>query len=203
MTTPMSTSPSTVRRMVRIWLTIAQAGAVVIAVVLIVWVWPTRFGGRTTVLAVDGNSMKPTFDNGDLVVARNRDHYNVGDIIIFKVPTSVGHTANVVHRIVALNADGTIVTQGDNRLTADSFHTTAHDVIGQARWRIPDGAITLRILSRWWLLAVITGVIVMLHLWPNGDSSGERADLPDSPAGAPSTEPLSTEKLLYGMTNVS
>jgi signal peptidase len=151
-----------------------------LAVALIAWVWPTRFGGRTTVLAVDGNSMRPTFKNGDLVVARTQDHYNVGEIIIFKVSTSAGHTADVVHRIIKLNPDGTIVTQGDNRRTADSFHTTAHDVIGHAQWRIPAGAITLRILSRWWLLAVITGILVMIQLWPN-DGSREAAIEPANP----------------------
>ena len=151
------------------WRTVARLIPSLIVVLLIVATWPTRFGGSTTVLAVDGTSMQPTFHSGDLVVARTQDRYHVGDIIVFKVATTAGHNANIVHRIIAIEADGSFVTQGDNRSTADGFHTTRHDILGHVELRIPYGATTLRVLSRGWLLALLTGALVTTWIWPTAE----------------------------------
>ena len=162
------------RRRVR---ALVRAALTVGGLVVIAWVWPTRFGGDTTVLAVEGSSMQPTFASGDLVVARAQDSYAVGDIVVFAAPTTPGHTANIVHRVIGIGADGRIVTQGDGRRTADSFDTTRQDIIGRVRWRVPQGANALHVLSRWWVLAFLTGCLVTARLWP-----GSQADevLPDS-----------------------
>lgn len=151
------------------WQTLIHIALTVIAIGCAVWIWPARFGGDTTVLAVEGSSMQPTFNSGDLVVARTLDHYNVGDIVIFRVPTTAGHSANVVHRIIALNADGTVTTQGDNRSTADGFHTTMRDIVGEAKFHIPRGVLALRVLGQWWLLALLTGALVTARLWPGNE----------------------------------
>jgi len=161
------------------WRRAARAIVGLFVLACVVWAWPSRFGGHTTVLAVDGNSMKPTFDNGDLVVARTEDRYSVGDVIIFTVPTTAGHFANIVHRIIAVNSDGSIVTQGDNRQTADGFHTTIHNVVGRAEWSIPQGATALRIMARWWVLAIVAGALVTALLWPRDDEDAAQPSAPE------------------------
>ena len=115
-------------------------------------------------------------------MARSQDSYGVGDIVLFAARTTPGHTANIVHRVIAVHADGSIVTQGDGRRTADGFDTTRRDIIGRVRWRIPHGATILHILSRWWVLALFTGGLVTARLWP-----GSQAD--DVLPGSDSLEP--------------
>ncbi len=62
-------------------------------------------------IAVMGSgSMDPAFYKGDLLVLRGADDYTIGDIVAF------GHsrgTIPVIHRIVAMNEDGTYQLQGD------------------------------------------------------------------------------------------
>ena len=111
--------------------------------------------------------MQPTFDSGDLVVARTAPEYHVGDIVVIRVAVGDGgDSALVVHRLTAVDADGSVTTQGDNRSTADGFHSTTRDIVGRARWRVPHGAELAGRLSRWWMLAGVAGVLVTIHLWP-------------------------------------
>ena len=62
------------------------------------------------IVAVESNSMVPTFRQGDILVRQGQPYYAVGDIIVFSHGT--GETP-VVHRIVQLNPDGTYQTKGD------------------------------------------------------------------------------------------
>jgi signal peptidase I len=69
------------------------------------------------VVAVESNSMVPTFYQGDILIIqgmRNPADYGnmlaVGDIIVF---SAEGRTIPIVHRIKQINADGSFQTQGD------------------------------------------------------------------------------------------
>lgn len=132
------------------------------------WLWPSRFGGDTTPLVVEGNSMKPTYSSGDLIIAHVADHYLPGQIIVFKIKRPGNHARDhlIVHRLVSIAPDGRITTQGDNRDNADGLAVTTNDIVGRARLRIPDGGTILHLLSRWWILGVVAGVIVTNSLWP-------------------------------------
>lgn len=145
------------RCMRRAWWLLVVAGAILL--------WPTRFGGATTILVVRGDSMRPTEYNGDLVIARKLAHYERGDVIVFDVSFATNaRRVRVMHRIVSIDPAGIITTQGDNRTTADSFQTTAADVLGEARWVVPNGGYALWLLSRWWNLAIVGGALVTLYL---------------------------------------
>lgn len=149
---------------------ILVAGVVVLCVW---WIWPTRFGGESTVVVVHGTSMQPTYANGDVVVAHRQDHYAPGEIIVFRVAVPGGHRL-VVHRLLAVNPDGHITTRGDNRDTADGFDVTTSDIVGRALVRIPMGGLILGMLSRWWFLAIATGAVVTFCLLP--DESDDELD---------------------------
>ena len=139
------------------------------AVVWCAWlVWPSRFGGGTTMVVVDGNSMVPTYANGDLIVARSDDGYRPGDIVVFKIelPGELHHQALIVHRLIAIDPDGRLTTQGDNRRVADGFSLTTSNIVGRAVLRLPKGGTILRLLSRWWILGFFAGAIAVVHLWP-------------------------------------
>ncbi|MEE9405812.1 MAG: signal peptidase I [Candidatus Aenigmarchaeota archaeon] len=71
--------------------------------------------GLTTdmpVVAVESNSMIPTFYKGDLLVLQGvpPEQLAEGDIIVF-IPE--GSNRAIVHRIIAINGDGTFQTKGD------------------------------------------------------------------------------------------
>ena len=69
------------------------------------------------VVAVESNSMIPTFYQGDILIiqgVRNPEDYSnflkVDDIIVFSVE---GRDIPIVHRITEINPDGSFQTQGD------------------------------------------------------------------------------------------
>ncbi|MEM5871806.1 MAG: signal peptidase I, partial [Candidatus Aenigmatarchaeota archaeon] len=69
------------------------------------------------VVAVESNSMVPTFSQGDILVVQGvksneeyKDFLKVGDIIVFSVE---GRSVPIVHRIIEINPDWTYQTKGD------------------------------------------------------------------------------------------
>ncbi len=131
---------------------------VVLAVVGLVW--PARLGGSSTFVMVHGNSMAPAYRDGDLVIARTQDRYAPGDVVLLRVRAVAPSPTNplVVHRIRDIDSDGNLVTQGDNRSTADNFNATVDDVFGVTTQRIPHVGNLIWWMSRWWVLAAIVGV---------------------------------------------
>ena len=64
------------------------------------------------VVAVESNSMVPTFSRGDILVLQGvpSEQLKIGDIIVFSPAPG---TTPIVHRIIKLNPDGTFQTKGD------------------------------------------------------------------------------------------
>jgi len=64
------------------------------------------------VVAVESNSMVPTFNRGDILILQGvpPEQLKTGDIIVFS-PVS-GQTP-IVHRVIQINPDGTFQTKGD------------------------------------------------------------------------------------------
>ena len=64
------------------------------------------------IVAVESNSMTPTFYRGDILVLQGvpATSLEVGDIIVFSPPNQ---EVPIVHRIIEINPDGTFQTQGD------------------------------------------------------------------------------------------
>ncbi len=63
-------------------------------------------------VAVESNSMVPTFNKGDILILRGipPGELDIGDVIVFS-PSE--ESTPVVHRIIAKNPDGTFQTRGD------------------------------------------------------------------------------------------
>lgn len=75
---------------------------------------PMIFGYSTAVVL--SGSMEPTLSVDDLIVVKKFDdtEYKVDDVIVFQEGKSC-----TVHRIIAINDDGTLLTQGDANNVAD------------------------------------------------------------------------------------
>ncbi|MGD0476628.1 MAG: signal peptidase I [Nitrososphaerales archaeon] len=69
---------------------------------------------------VDGTSMHPTLEGGDLVVIQpvSLNDVHVGDIIVYSPPCS-DEGFSVIHRVVGGTADDGFITQGDNNPLPD------------------------------------------------------------------------------------
>ncbi len=50
---------------------------------------------------------------GDMPIVYGCGDYNIGDVIVYKVP---GQPAPIIHRIIKINPDNTFQTKGDNNL---------------------------------------------------------------------------------------
>lgn len=102
---------------------------------LIVWVMfaPAQLGGQVTYVIVDGNSMEPTFQRGDLLLIRNRSVYGIGDAVTYR-DADLGKY--VFHRIIDLSLDR-FVLQGDNNTWIDSYQPAREDIVGKLWVHIP------------------------------------------------------------------
>jgi len=103
----------------------------ILGVLLIVTVGVLVFlGYRITI--VNGNSMLPTYQSGDIVISKTQDTYQVGDVIVYHPADLDCSRCNIVHRIVDVTEDGTgWVTQGDNNENIDLWYPTTEEIIGK------------------------------------------------------------------------
>ena len=125
-----------------------------------VWftVGPAQLGGPANYVIVDGPSMKPTYQEGDLVVARAKASYLVGDVVAYQ--PDIGQRFPVIHRIVGMESEGRYITQGDNRAQPDGWLATDANIFGAAWLHIPYGGrviVFLRQPATW--LAVAVGLV--------------------------------------------
>ncbi|MCK5022945.1 MAG: signal peptidase I [Candidatus Aenigmarchaeota archaeon] len=95
------------------------------------------------VVAVESNSMVPTFYQGDILIihgARNPSDYTdmlkIGDIIVFSVD---GREIPIVHRIIEINPDNSYQTKGDASTGQHSFekHINPDQIHGKVVTIIP------------------------------------------------------------------
>lgn len=87
-------------------------------VVLLFWAYFVQADTRR----VDGTSMLPTLEGGDLVVLQNVpiSDIHVGDIIVYNGLCSATGLS-VVHRVIQVTGGGGLITKGDNNPEPDQF----------------------------------------------------------------------------------
>ena len=103
------------------------AAYVVAIAFLLLWAYFVQADTRR----VDGHSMLPTLEGGDLVViqAVSISSVHVGDIIVYNGLCSSGGES-VVHRVVAVTSAG-LITEGDNNPSTDQSSGIATSPITQ------------------------------------------------------------------------
>jgi signal peptidase len=101
---------------------------------------PQFLGGPAAYVMVRGVSMEPTLHEGDLVIARKHDAYQVGDIVAFHVPEGKpGAGSLIIHRIARIEGER-FVMRGDNKNAPDPWQPTADDVVGELWFSVPGAA---------------------------------------------------------------
>jgi signal peptidase I len=154
---------------------------------------PPGLGGKTSFVITSGTSMQPKIHQGDLVLARQRASYGVGDVILFHSPTLHRH---VLHRIVAFDGDR-FVTKGDNNDYRDPQPVPASRVQGEAVLLLPGVGRPITWLRSPLNAAVILFLVVFLSLAGGREVARRRtrpAVRPLQPtAGAEAAGALTTE----------
>jgi signal peptidase I len=149
------------------------------------FLWPVRWGGTFAEVVVTGHSMEPTFHTGDLVVTKKDDHYRIGEKVVYQIPKGEpGAGIHVVHRIIGTRSDGTLVLQGDNRLTPDTWRPRPRDVVGRVVTVVPQAGRVLVGLSNPWVLAALIGLILTVWLWPEPERPARPEAEAEAEAGA-------------------
>ena len=137
--------------------------------------WPIRFGGSAMFVVVRGESMEPTYRQGELLYTRTASSYQPGDIAVYKIPDGMaGEGSLVVHRIKEVLPDGTYVFQGDNKPSPDDVRPDRAHLIGKPIVDLGDIP-TRGLLLLPLLLTLLTGIAVTIALWP------DRPEIEDEP----------------------
>ena len=121
---------------------------------------PTQLGGPVSYVQVDGTSMEPTYENGDLILAREQETYAKGDAVTY-VADVAGKPFPVIHRIVREKPDGSYVTRGDNRSEVDGFLVHDGNIVGKTWLRVPHAAGLADFFSKPLGIGLLTGMAVL------------------------------------------
>jgi signal peptidase I len=119
---------------------------------------PMLFGLSGSV--VQSGSMEPHISRGDVVLSRAlpaNARPPIGRVITFRAPVGSATSGFVLHRLVAANDNGSLVTRGDANANPDSTPLDRRNIISQARLLIP----WIGLPSIW----VATGAVLPLGLW--------------------------------------
>lgn len=164
--------------------------ALVLAVVWLV-AGPVSLGGPASYVIVDGSSMEPTYDNGDLVIARQRPTYDVGDIVVYDAP--IDAQFNVIHRVVE-PTDGGFVTRGDNRSEPDGWIAPHETIHGSAWIHVPNGGLAIRLLRQpAVIIALVAGLLTFEILKRVEGRTPDAGSSPDVWTSSAAPEPANPE----------
>ena len=89
---------------------------------------------------VQSGSMRPLIDPGDVVLTQALPAgapTPMGRVVIFPAPVGSARPGTELHRLVAVNADGSLVTAGDANADSDSSSLSRSDILGQGRLLVP------------------------------------------------------------------
>lgn len=119
---------------------------------------PVGLGGKASYVVTDGTSMLPKFHSNGLVITRQQDRYQVGDVAAYH--NKQLHTV-VMHRIVARDGDR-FVFKGDNNDFRDRYHPTRSEIVGTEWAYWPDGGRYLMLVRQPVVFAIILGGLAFL-----------------------------------------
>ena len=123
-------------------------------------------------IVVSGSSMEPTMHTGDVILVLPQSQYEVGSIVVYRVPEGqpgAGHP--VIHRVVGYRGDQ-LILQGDNNSSIDPWYPSASDVMGKRVLLIPKLGNYLSMILEPAVLAALTAGIVTTKMLRLSSSPG-------------------------------
>lgn len=111
-------------------------------------------------LVVTSGSMEPTFSAGDVIVIKEKDRYEPGEIVTFRDVAG----ALVTHRIVG-TSEGQFITRGDANNTEDKELLPPGNIVGALVFDLPViGNLLLFLKTPLGLVLLIVGGILLIEL---------------------------------------
>lgn len=160
-----------IRALTTILLWLRLLPVLALALVWFVELRPTALGGKATYILVAGESMLPTLHPGDLVVLKERESYELGEIAAFVAEGGV-----VIHRIVGRDGHG-YVMKGDNKELTDPWLPTDREMVGSMLLRVPRVGYVLGLVRQPPVFALLCGLLALLFLkdwlWADRGKRGE------------------------------
>jgi signal peptidase len=140
--------------------------------------------GPASFLVVKGTSMLPTLHTGDLVLAEAQSSYQVGDLVVYAVPSGqIGAGDELIHRIVGGSATAGFVLQGDNNPSPDPWTVPSSDVLGKEAAVVPGAGRWLLVLRTPLFAGLAAAAIAAwLVLSPPAWLRPRRTQVPSTPA---------------------
>ncbi|MFN2149341.1 MAG: signal peptidase I [Anaerolineales bacterium] len=144
---------------IRRQLSTAVLASAILVLMAALWIIlaPVQFGGQSSYVMVAGASMEPALHRGDLVVVRQEQTYEVGDIVTYHHPT----IGPIIHRIIARQGDRYLF-KGDNNEWVDSYEPKADEIVGKEWIYLPGAANWLLKLRTPTGLALLSLTIAMM-----------------------------------------
>lgn len=119
------------------------------------------FGYRFYIIM--SGSMEPEIKTGDMIITKECNNYEIGDVIAFKNTGLV-----TAHRIVeksSENGEELFKTKGDNNNTVDRELVRKEQIRGKTINTIPKvGTAVLYLKTHWIILVLLIGVIIIIYL---------------------------------------
>lgn len=135
---------------------------VAVFVVVILAATATLFGWNANNILT--GSMKPSIMPGDSIVFRPVQDGDLvpGTVLSYRATHIDPHTLeevsiSITHRVLSVNADGSVVMKGDNNDVADSVAVTEADVLGVVVFVIERG-------ERIWMFAALSALALLAFL---------------------------------------
>jgi signal peptidase I len=142
-------------RFSRMQLLLAAFSLVIIALAWVLFA-PVQFGGQATYVIVNGNSMLPMLDKGDLVLLRQQPSYQVGDIVTYRYPG----LGPVIHRIIAKDGQK-FSLKGDNNTWIDGYQPKQSEILGKYWFELAGAGNSMAGLQKPWALSLASGLIII------------------------------------------
>jgi signal peptidase I len=143
----------------RLLKTLSTGGGLILMVIAWLILAPVQVGGQTAYVIVNGNSMEPRFHRGDLVILRQADTYQVGDIATYRHPT----IGPVIHRIIGREGD-VFVFKGDHNQWVDPYRPEQAELIGKYWQDIPSAGKIIEQLRTPWVMALLAAAVGGIYM---------------------------------------
>ena len=128
----------------------------------VIYFWPASYGGDTTVMMVQGQSMLPTILPGSIVVAKEAPEYNIDDIVAYEQRQGT-LSKIVVHRIIDETEKGFVI-QGDNNPKKDVGYPTEDVILGKVLFSTPYMGDLLSMFRNPFALVVTAGALFAIQM---------------------------------------
>jgi signal peptidase len=172
------------RRFARLARLFRACATATLAIAILAWVVllrPTALGGSTTYVVVAGDSMLPTYQSGDLIVAQpagpSTAESAVGSVVVFRISDGEpGAGRLVIHRIIGYDAATGYSTRGDHNAYTDPWHPRPADVVGTPAALLPGAGNAIGFVRQPIVAALLFALLTMAWLFLRRRSQPTPAD---------------------------